>query len=201
MEREAILSYRVLLFERDDDGSFRAPERYPAPALATGTTHDVPTLVGWFAGRDIAARERIGLLAPEEATFARGVRRVDASRMLDAFAAHGALDRETFAAMHRMLDRRHDAQAQGDNDADAAAYEPLVAAAYRYLAASPAKLVLVQLDDAALEFEQVNLPGTFGEYPNWRRKNGLDVGGIASSERIAALASDVDERVKRGSRV
>jgi len=201
MEREAILSYRVLLFERDDDGSFRAPERYPAPALATGTTHDVPTLVGWFAGRDLAARERIGLLAPEEAAFARSVRRVDASRMLDAFAAHGALDHETFAAMHRLLDRAALRQAQGDDGVEAAEYEPLVAAAYRYLAASPAKLVLVQLDDAALEFEQVNLPGTFGEYPNWRRKNGLDVGGIASSERIAALASDVDARVKRGSRI
>jgi 4-alpha-glucanotransferase len=207
MEREAILSYRVLLFERDDDGSFRAPERYPAPALATGTTHDVPTLVGWFAGRDIAVRERIGLLTPEEAAFARGVRCVDASRLLDALALHGALDLETVAAMHRVLALR---QAQGDGQSDdggdagggdADEYGPLVAAAYRYLAASPAKLVLVQLDDAALEFEQVNLPGTFGEYPNWRRKNGLDLSGIASSERIAALASDVDELVKKGSRI
>jgi 4-alpha-glucanotransferase len=170
----------------------------------------VPTLAGWFAGRDIAARERIGLLAPEEAVFARSVRRGDAARMLDAFAAHGALDHETADALRQAQGDNGDARA-GDNAGDRfgngngagseAEYGALVAAAYRYLAASPAKLVLVQLDDAALELEQVNLPGTFGEYPNWRRKNGLDLSGIASSGRIGALASDVDERVKRGSRI
>jgi (1->4)-alpha-D-glucan 1-alpha-D-glucosylmutase len=81
---------------------------------------------------------------------------------------------------------------------DALAYEPLVRAAYRFLASSPAKIVLVQLDDATREFEQVNVPGTFAEYPNWRRKSGLDLAGIASDTRIAVLASDVHERVRRG---
>ena len=190
MEREAILSYRLLLFERDDDGEFRPPDRYPELALATGTTHDVPTLAGWFAARDVATRERIGFLRPDEAASACAGRRVDASRLLDAFVRDGALDEETFCAMHRMLDER---------TANASAYEPLVRAAYRFLAATPAKLVLVQLDDAVLEFEQVNLPGTFVEYPNWRRKNGLDLDGIANSSTIAALAHDVDERVKKGS--
>jgi len=189
MEREAIFSYRLLLFERDDDGTFRAPGRYPSFSLATGTTHDVPTLPGWFAARDVAVRENIGLVTPEEAEHARGVRRVEASRLIDALATHGELDAATFDAMHRTLDARPD---------DAAALEPLVGASYRYLASSPAKLVLVQLDDAALEFEQVNLPGTFVEYPNWRRKNGVDIDGIANDPRIAALASDVDERVRRG---
>jgi len=192
MERESILSYRLLLFERDDDGSFRAPDRYPALALATGTTHDVPTLVGWFAARDVALRERIGLLAPEEAERTRGVRRVDASLLLEALARHGELDPPAFDEMHRTLDA---------NPLESAAYDPLVRAAYRFLASSPSKLVLIQLDDAIGEFEQVNLPGTFIEYPNWRRKNGLDLDGIASDARIAALASDVAERVKRGGSV
>ena len=189
MEREAILSYRLLLFERDGDGSFRAPERYPILSLATGSTHDVPTLAGWCAGRDLTLRERIGLLSPEEADHERRVRRVDVSRLLDALRANGDLDHETFEAMHRTLDASPDR---------AALLAPLVRAAYCYVASSPAKLVLVQLDDAALEFEQVNVPGTFIEYPNWRRKNGVDVACIASDPWIAALASDVDERVRRG---
>jgi 4-alpha-glucanotransferase len=190
MAREAILSYRLLLFERDDDGAFRSPDRYPDLALATGTTHDVPTLVGWLAARDVATRERIGLVGPEEAEAARRARRVDASRLLEAFARHGELEPDALEAMHRTLDA---------NAGDAAAYEPLVRAAYRYLASSPAKLVLIQLDDATLEFEQVNVPGTFVEYPNWRRKSGLELDAIANDALIAALASDVDTRVKRGS--
>jgi 4-alpha-glucanotransferase len=158
-------------------------------ALATGTTHDVPTLAGWFAGRDLATRERIGLIAPDEAARARAIRRVDASHLIEAFARRGELDPPAFEAMHRMLDAAPD---------DALAYEPLVRAAYRFLATSPAKIVLVQLDDATREFEQVNVPGTFAEYPNWRRKSGLDLAGIASDTRIAVLASDVHERVRRG---
>ncbi len=189
MEREAILSYRLLLFERDADGSFRAPDRYPPLALATGTTHDVPTLAGWCAGRDVAVRERIGLLSPDEADHARRVRRVEVSRLLDALLAHGALDHPTFEAMHRTLDA-------GPEDARELA--PIVRAAYRYLASSPAKLVMIPFDDAALEFEQVNVPGTFVEYPNWRRKNGVSVEAMADDPQIAALASDVDVRVRRG---
>ncbi len=190
MEREAIFSYRVLLFERDDDGRFRAPDRYPELSLATGTTHDVPTLAGWFAGRDLAARERIGHVRPDDLANERDRRRVDASLLLDAFAGAGALDAETIATMHRTLDARVD---------DGEAYAPLVGAAYRYVASTPAKFVLVQFDDAALELEQVNLPGTFTEYPNWRRKSGLDLEEIATNPRIGALASDVDARVKKGS--
>ncbi len=189
MEREAILSYRLLLFERDDDGSFRAPDRYPQLALATGTTHDVPTLAGWCVGRDLAVRERIGLLSPDEAEHARRARRVDVSRLLDALRAHGELDHPTFEAMHRMLDA---------GPAEARELAPIVRAAYRYLASSPAKLVMIPFDDAVLEFEQVNVPGTFVEYPNWRRKNGVDVEAIAADPQVAALASDVDVRVRRG---
>ena len=189
MEREAILSYRLLLFERDDDGSFRAPDRYPRLALATGTTHDVPTLVGWCAGRDLDVRERIGLLSPEDADHARRVRRVEVSRLLDALRAHGELDHETFEAMHRTLD---------DGPVEPRDLAPIVRAAYRYLASSPATLVMIPFDDAALEFEQVNVPGTFVEYPNWRRKNGVNVEALADDPQIAALASDVDVRVRRG---
>jgi (1->4)-alpha-D-glucan 1-alpha-D-glucosylmutase len=187
LEREAIFSYRLLLFERDDDGSFRGPDRYPGLALATPTTHDLPTLTGWFSARDVATRERIGLLAPENAERARLGRRLDALRLIDALSAHGALDPASVPALQACVSHP---------PSEATAYDPLVRAAYRYLAASPAKLVLVQLDDALGEFEQVNIPGTFVEYPNWRRKNGADLDVIARDARIAALASDVDERVK-----
>jgi len=190
MERAAILSYRVLLFERDPAG-FATPDRYPELALATGTTHDIPTLVGWFAARDVATRARIGLLGPAEAERDERARRVDVTRLLDAFAAAGEIGGSggDYDTLHRIIDAKPD---------DSRAYDPLVRAAYRYLAASPAKLVLISLDDALGEFEQVNVPGTFVEYPNWRRKNCIGLEDIASDPRIAALAADVDARVKKG---
>ena len=45
-----------------------------------------------------------------------------------------------------------------------------VSAAHAYIAASPAAVVLAQLDDLAGESVGVNLPGTDRERPNWRRR-------------------------------
>src|SRR5207237_416835 len=42
-----VLSYRLLLFERDGD-AFRPPSAYPRRALVAWSTHDLPTLAGWL---------------------------------------------------------------------------------------------------------------------------------------------------------
>lgn len=190
MECARILSYRLLLFERDADLRFKAPSLYPPLALATATTHDLPTLTGWALGCDLDTRERMGLMTTEHKRRARELRRGEVAQLLDALRGHGDLDGATYEVLHRSLDVP---------PVDASLYVPLVRAAYRYLAATPARLVLVQLDDALGELAQINLPGTHGEYPNWRRKNALDLAGIAADPRMAALAGDVFERVKGGS--
>jgi (1->4)-alpha-D-glucan 1-alpha-D-glucosylmutase len=187
MEEQAILSYRLLLFEREEDGSFKAPERYPVLGLATATTHDLPTLAGWAGACDIDTWQRTGLVGPEWLDQARAARRIDVSRLLEALRRHDELDAESFELLHRAIDER---------SRDAARFEPLVRAVYRYLARTPSRLVVVALDDALVEFDQVNLPGTVDEHPNWRRKNALDLEQIARDERIAALAAEVRERVK-----
>ncbi|HEY1757330.1 MAG TPA: 4-alpha-glucanotransferase [Bryobacteraceae bacterium] len=57
-----ILGIRLLWFERYGDGSFRAPGEYPWYTSVSTTTHDLPTLAGFFAGRDIEARKSAGLI-------------------------------------------------------------------------------------------------------------------------------------------
>jgi (1->4)-alpha-D-glucan 1-alpha-D-glucosylmutase len=189
MERAAILSYRLLLFERDGAGTFRPPEAYPELALATATTHDLPTLPGWVLGRDLDVRAVLGQLDGDALRAEHGVRRVDATRLLEALAAAGELDAGAVERLHRTIDA-------GETQPDA--YAPLVAAAYRFLGASAARMVLVQLDDALGEIDQVNLPGTYGEYPNWRRKCSAGLEQIAGDERIARLAAEVGARVRGG---
>jgi len=44
-----VLSYRVLWFERQGS-AFVAPERYPPKAAACVSTHDLPTIAGWWSG-------------------------------------------------------------------------------------------------------------------------------------------------------
>src|ERR1017187_2658910 len=52
LPRFGIFSYRVLFFEQDRDGCFRTPQEYPRHALVSATTHDLPTLAGFWIGRD-----------------------------------------------------------------------------------------------------------------------------------------------------
>ena len=66
----AVLSYRVLWFERDGD-AFIAPSQWPAQAAACVSTHDLPTIAGWWTGADIDEREALGLLSKADAASAR----------------------------------------------------------------------------------------------------------------------------------
>ena len=56
-----VWSYQVMMFERDWEGRFRAPESYVANALATFNTHDLSTFAGWAANHDLAVKREIGI--------------------------------------------------------------------------------------------------------------------------------------------
>lgn len=66
MAEFAVYSYKVLLFEKHADGSFRRPAEYVRRAIATVTTHDLPTLRGWWEARDLELRDRLELFPGEE---------------------------------------------------------------------------------------------------------------------------------------
>ncbi|HET9717398.1 MAG TPA: 4-alpha-glucanotransferase [Pseudolabrys sp.] len=70
LARWGIWSYRVMLFEREHDGRFRAPETYPAESLATFSTHDLPTLNGWLQSHDLRTKRGLDL-DPGESDEAR----------------------------------------------------------------------------------------------------------------------------------
>ena len=159
----------VLYFEREADGRFRPPAEYREPVVASANTHDLPTLVGYWTGRDIAARREVGIYGEAEAREAQTQRRADRLRLLDAFAAAGL-----------------DVHAPTDNSSQA--MRPFVQAAQAFLASSSARLFIAQLDDLLAEPEQINVPGTVSAYPNWRRKLSLTLEDAALVEAIKALA-------------
>jgi glycogen debranching enzyme len=157
------LSYRVLWFEREGD-AFKPPAHYAEQAMACVSTHDLPTLRGWWEGRDIEEKSALGLLDQEEAGREQAGRRADRRRLLDALAREGLA-------------------IAGDEDAPFSA--ELAAAAHAYAARAPSWLAMAQLDDLAGEAIAVNLPGTDRERPNWRRKLAGDPPSLFKN-RIAA---------------
>ncbi len=150
-----VLSYRVLWFERDG-ADFIAPSRYPAKALACVSTHDLPTIAGWWSGTDIDERRNLGLLSDKQATAARDERQEAREALSDACVREGIARDEPL-------------------DAKAPHNPAITAAIHRYVGESQAALVLLQADDLAGEATALNLPGTDLERPNWRRKLRVDV--------------------------
>ncbi len=169
MEATGILSYRILFFERRLDGTFAAPEEYPALALAASGTHDLPTIPAWLRGEDVELRARLGILETPLA-HELAAREKERTMLLDVLTAHGDL-----------------AAAEREDDV------AVVVAANRYLAATPCAIVMAQLDDVLEEREPVNVPGTSAEYPNWRRKLRTGVEALAADERLASLCAAFNE--------
>jgi 4-alpha-glucanotransferase len=164
--------YKVLLFEKDN-GRFRRPDEYVAHALATATTHDMPTLRSYWEGLDIELRQRLNLYPSRE--IASGVMR------------ERERDRE------QLLIALRD---QGLNPAaPATPVEPysaeLANAVHLYLARSSTALVALQIEDLLGMTEPVNVPGTFHEYPNWQRKLCADIEELATRQDIAAHLAEV----------
>jgi malto-oligosyltrehalose synthase/4-alpha-glucanotransferase len=168
-----VLSYRLLFFERNRDGDFRPPAEYPADALVAATTHDLPTLAGFWEGSDLMLRDELGLI-PEAQRQERIIERAqDRARLLLAIEREGLLP--------------HGATV---NPVSLPQMTPeLVRNLHEYLARTPAKVLVVQLEDVLGMREQVNLPGTTDTHPNWRRKLALDVERFGDDERFVALAN------------
>jgi 4-alpha-glucanotransferase len=142
------LSTRLFYFERDSsDGSFLPPKRYPRLAAASIGTHDLPTLAGWWTGDRGEGEDR----------------RRDRFLLVDALERAGAIDAAGAARL------REDAE-RGGTPAPIGA---LTDAAHRFLGSTPSALVVVAIEDVLHETGAVNVPGTFDEHPNWRRKRSL----------------------------
>ncbi|HEV8679261.1 MAG TPA: 4-alpha-glucanotransferase, partial [Stellaceae bacterium] len=180
MQQANVLSYRVFRFERRRDGGFIAPRDYPALAAASAATHDLATLQGFWLGRDIEWRQRLGVY-PDAAAEATEIaeRRRDRSLVLAALAGQGLLAPERFAEFL-------------PNDGEPAYSEELGRAIIAYLAHSRARLTLVQIEDVAGEAEQANLPGTTENHPNWRRRLSLSLEDLFAGREMGLVAALVN---------
>jgi 4-alpha-glucanotransferase len=174
LRKFGLFSYRLFYFERNyPDPSFLPPADYPVRALCAVTTHDLPTLYGYWKGRDIEQRRLWGGFS-DDSDWERhlGDRKRDKQLMLEALRAQGMLPPGTYLKAE-----------------DVAGMTPqLSLAVYRYLAMTPCKLLLVSLDDVLGTMDQQNLPGVSIGYPNWKRKIPLTLDAILHDRRFVDLS-------------
>lgn len=168
LKRHGLMGMSVLWFERRRGASFAAPSTWRPETVAMTSTHDLPTVAGWWSGADLKVRagaferDRIGMAELSER------RQVDRVTLWRAFRRAGITDRPP---------------------PPPEVTEPAVEAALRFIGRTPCPLALVPIEDLLGLVDQPNLPGTTTEHPNWRRR--LDRPGAdlldGAATRIKAL--------------
>lgn len=166
LSRYQVFSTRLLYFERQGNGAFKQAAQYPDWAQASITTHDLPTLVGFWEGRDIHLRQELHLF-PDDQAVARAWedRHRAKAALIEVLRDKGWFDRETAAAM----------------SAQAELPDQVKWGVIAHLAQTPCRLVLLSMEDIFGWRDQQNLPGTKDEYPNWRLKLPLWLEEIAQA--------------------
>lgn len=155
----------VLWFQRNGR-QFLAPSAWRPDAVAMTTTHDLPTVAGWWRGSDLALRRDLGTLGEQET----GERDADRADLWQAIADAGLA-----ASVQPPLD-----------------VDPVVDAAVGFVAKAADALALVPIEDVLGVADQPNLPGTIDEHPNWRRRFAVPAGDLlkdpAARRRLALIA-------------
>jgi 4-alpha-glucanotransferase len=168
LAQAGVYGMRVLWFERAR-GRFTPPQHWSAAAAAMTSTHDLPTVAGWWRGTDIEARAARGL-APEAAQE-KTARREDRRTLWRAFRRAKAAEGEAPPPTEppRVID-----------------------AAVKFIAQAQSDIALLPLEDALGLEQQPNLPGTIDEHPNWRRRYAGPSGALLDApeirRRLAPLA-------------
>lgn len=173
-----VYSYRVFFFETAADGGYISPVHYPQQAMATLTTHDLPTLIGFWHCDDLRLGKELGLYKDEDQLqqlYAQ--RHANKQRIMDSLHGHQQLPADYC-----------------QNSEHLAMEQTLNFAMQRHLAATSSQLLCLQLEDALQMSQPVNIPGTSTEYQNWRRKLTQDIEHWQENAQIRQLFSDISTK-------
>jgi 4-alpha-glucanotransferase len=162
--RSHVLQMEALISERDP---LPPP---PARSLASLNTHDMYPFAAFWEGSDIADRLAMGLIDKAGAAPERAERRALTRALTERFREEGTL---------------------GPRGRTPAGAREATDAAHRHLARSGARVVVVNLEDLWGETEPQNRPGTYREWPNWRRRAARTFEGFRSDPAILGRLEEV----------
>lgn len=161
-----MLGMQVMWFERQhwgDNAPFKPPAQWSPESVGMTTTHDLPTIAGWWVGRDLEWRAKLGLFAEGASQEAQWrVRERDREQLIHALHAAGV----------------------GAGALDASSAQAPVAPIFEFIGAANCPLVIVPLEDVLALEEQPNLPGTIDTHPNWRRRIAVPVEQLLDDKQV-----------------
>ena len=169
-------SYKLFFGERAFDGGYIAPKDYEKQAISALTTHDMPTLKGWWTLSDLTLGQKLGIYAPSDATRLASDRNNAKQRILDSL--HGLMSVGTDVPRHA---------------ADCPMSDALALGMQIHMCRGSCALYSSQIEDWIGVEKPVNVPGTFREYPNWRRKLTANLDEIFSDPKVLELTAKMTQ--------
>ncbi|PHM64787.1 4-alpha-glucanotransferase [Xenorhabdus stockiae] len=185
-----IYSYKVFYFERDGQGEFKPPEKYQTQAMATITTHDLPTLGGFWQSGDLKLGESIGLY-PDKALLTElyNEREHCKQKLLQSLNHRGYLSESANIANTLTSLQPKISSSQIPTSVNQGIHY--------YLASCTSALLGLQPEDWLSMENPVNVPGTTMEYPNWRRKLTVTLEDMFKNTDINNLLETIDKHRRR----
>lgn len=183
LANNGVHSYRVFFFEQAEDGGFFSPSHYPVQSMSTLTTHDMPTLTGYWHCLDLELGKALGLYPTDEILSQLYTdRHENKQAILDTLHGHHAISDNisrdvSMTGMSTELNRSMQV----------------------HMATGSSALLSLQLEDWLEMDKPVNVPGTFNEYPNWRRKLSQTLDSIFDNQDITHLARKLTKVRKQAS--
>ncbi|GAA0857504.1 4-alpha-glucanotransferase [Aliiglaciecola litoralis] len=178
-----VYSYRVFFFEQAPDGGFFSPAHYPVQSMSTLTTHDMPTLTGYWHCDDLELGKELGLYPTDEIlTTLYASRHDNKQEILNSLHGHNSIP-----------------QSMDTNVDHLGMSQELNFGMQTHMAAGSSALLSLQLEDWLQMDKPVNVPGTYMEYPNWKRKLNRELEQIFNDPELQQLAHNLTNSRKKAS--
>jgi 4-alpha-glucanotransferase len=179
-----VYSYRVFFFEQAQDGGFFSPKHYPEQSMSTLTTHDMPTLAGYWHCDDLDLGKELGLYPTKEILSTLYTSRHDNKQaILDTLHGHQSVNDEV-----------------GRDVNNVSMNKVLNFGMQVHMAGGASALLSLQLEDWLEMDKPVNIPGTYNEYPNWRRKLTRNLQDIFDDSSLNHLAANLTQARQHASK-
>ncbi|WP_373818620.1 4-alpha-glucanotransferase [Glaesserella sp.] len=175
LEARGVLAYNIFYFEFEH-GESKPLANYPYKAMTTLSTHDLPTVKGYWQEYDFELGEKYNIY-PSEETLAY---------LKQSRSDHKKAFRKAIEASGQELEADSDDISQTFNHQ-----------LQSYVADTHSVLFGTQPEDWLNMLEPVNIPGTSGEYANWRRKLALSTNDIFTDPMVDKLLVTIDNKRKK----
>ncbi|VGM96439.1 4-alpha-glucanotransferase [uncultured Avibacterium sp.] len=174
LKNAGILSYKVFYFEFDEQGKSRDLADYPYQAMTTLSTHDLPTIDGYWRGYDFELGQRYGIYPNEKILAILQQQRQEAKAKILARLIEVGVEPDLPKDLSSPISKKFNHQLQA------------------YVGKVESALLGLQPEDWINMSDPVNIPGTSTQYPNWRRRLSQNVTEIFNDPEVQQLLQKIN---------